>query len=70
MINRLTMYNWQHSDWPNFTYSTEKVAAVSIAFARESGIANGLLVGLNQDLTRQTQLEILISEAMKTSEIE
>jgi Fic family protein len=27
-------------------------------------------VGLNQDLTRQTQLEILISEAMKTSEIE
>ncbi|REA64299.1 hypothetical protein DSL64_01760 [Dyadobacter luteus] len=44
MINRLTMYNWQHSDWPNFTYSIEKVAAVSIAFARESGIANGILV--------------------------
>lgn len=64
------MYNWQHSGWPNFTYSVEQVTSVSIAFARESGIANGLLVSLNPDLTRQTQLEILISEAMKTSEIE
>src|SRR5690606_32867250 len=41
-----------------------------IAFAKEYGAANGLMTGLNEDLKQETLVEILIAEAIKTSEIE
>jgi Fic family protein len=39
-------------------------------FAQEFGLVNGLVMGLNEELKQETMLEILISEAIKTSEIE
>ncbi|HTN19695.1 MAG TPA: DUF4172 domain-containing protein [Pelobium sp.] len=64
------MYNWQFKNWPNFNYSTEKLQGISVAFAQEFGAANGLMTGLDEDLKQETLLEILIEEAIKTSEIE
>lgn len=64
------MYNWQLDSWPNFKYSTDNLPPIVIAFAREFGIANGLMTGLNEDLKQVTLIEILIAEAIKTSEIE
>lgn len=64
------MYNWQYKEWPHFNYSTEKLQPISIAFAKELGNVNGLITGLNEELRQETLIEILISEAIKTSEIE
>lgn len=64
------MYNWQHKNWPNFTYSINKLQEISVLFAQEYGLVNGLVLGLNDELKQEALLEILISEAIKTSEIE
>lgn len=64
------MYNWQHKEWPKFTYKVERLHEIAILFAQELGMVNGLVLGLNEELKQETVLEILISEAIKTSEIE
>lgn len=64
------MYNWQYKEWPNFSYSVEKLQEIAVLFAQELGLVNGLVMGLNEELKQETVLEILISEAIKTSEIE
>jgi len=64
------MYNWQYKDWPNFTYSTADLSAISVVFAKELGLIGGLITGLNDDLKQEALVEILIAEAIKTSEIE
>lgn len=64
------MYNWQHKNWPNFTYSVDKIQEIAVLFAQEYGLVNGLVIGLNDELKQEAHLEILISEAIKTSEIE
>lgn len=64
------MYNWQHKEWPKFSYKVDKLQEIAILFAQEFGLVNGLVLGLNEELKQETVLEILISEAIKTSEIE
>ena len=64
------MYSWQHKDWPKFTYSVDKLQEISISFAQEIGVVNGLVMGINEELKQEALLDILISEAIKTSEIE
>lgn len=63
-------YNWQLTGWPNFKYSLGKLQQISIAFAQEFGAINGLVMGLTEEVKQETLLEILIEEAIKTSEIE
>ncbi|WP_316742504.1 Fic family protein [Pedobacter antarcticus] len=64
------MYNWQHKEWPEFIYKADKLQETAILFAQECGLVNGLVLGLNEELKQETFLEILTSEAIKTSEIE
>lgn len=64
------MYNWQYKNWPQFNYSLESIRGISVFFAEELGYVNGLITALNDDLKQETIIEILIAEAIKTSEIE
>lgn len=64
------MYNWQLKEWPNFTYSVNKLQEIAVVFAQEMGLINGLAMGLTDELKQEALLEILIAEAIKTSEIE
>lgn len=64
------MYNWQFENWPNFTYSLDEIHPVAIFFAEELGLTNGLVTGLSEGLKQEAIIEILIAEAIKTSEIE
>ena len=63
-------YIWQHKNWPKFTYSVDKLQEISISFAQEIGLVNGLVLGLNEELKQEALLELLMFEAIKTSEIE
>ena len=63
-------YNWQQKDWPNFSYSTEDVEAQLYEFSERAGKINGLMEGLPEESRVETVIELLVAEAIKTSEIE
>lgn len=63
-------YNWQQKDWPNFTYSTEEVEAQLYEFSERAGKINALLESLPEEIRVETVIELLVAEAIKTSEIE
>lgn len=63
-------YNWQQKDWPHFTYSTEEVEAQLFEFSERAGKINALLESLPEEIRVETVIELLVAEAIKTSEIE
>ena len=63
-------YNWEQSDWGNFTYSLEEVKENLFVFSEQAGQLKGLLKAMPTISQQETIIEILVSEAIKTSEIE
>ena len=63
-------YNWQHNNWPSFTYDASKIAAIAFEFAMETGIVKGMIDGLTEEEQQETTLQFMISEAIKSAEIE
>lgn len=63
-------YNWQQADWPEFTYILGEVESLLFEFTERVGRVSGLLEGLPEGIKTDTMLDILVSEAIKTSEIE
>lgn len=63
-------YNWQQSDWPNFQYSTENVEISLYEFSEKAGKISGILESLTEETKSEAIIELLVSEAIKTSEIE
>jgi Fic family protein len=61
-------YNWQQKDWPNFTYNKEVLKGIS--FDLNAGKLTGIVTSLNYSLKEEALVELLITEAAKTSEIE
>lgn len=63
-------YNWQLADWGNFSYSTDGMEDILYEFAENVGHIKGLLKAMPDDVQEEALIETLISEAIKTSEIE
>lgn len=63
-------YNWQQKDWPAFTYNLRNIEDALFSFAEETGHIGGVLKGLPENVQMQTIIDIMVSEAIKTSEIE
>lgn len=63
-------YAWQQDDWPRFTFHLGEIEGSLLAFVQEAGTTSGLLEGLNDELREEAVIDLMISEAMKTSEIE
>lgn len=64
------MYNWQFPSWPNFNYNVQGIQSMILTFAQETGEILGLLQGLSKELKDETLMQLMLTEAMKTSEIE
>ncbi|MEQ8239117.1 MAG: Fic family protein [Cyclobacteriaceae bacterium] len=64
------MYNWQLSDWPNFTFDRSKIKDELLSFVQDTGRLNGWLEAIPSDSRNEAMLEIMLSEAINTSEIE
>jgi len=60
-------YNWQQADWPNFRYSTEKVEELLYDYSQRAGKIYGILEGLPEETRSEAIIELLVSEAIKTS---
>ena len=63
-------YNWQQKDWPEFTYDLTQVEDALLAFAEKTGRASGLLKGLPEATQTEAIIDLMVAEAIKTSEIE
>ncbi|MEO6285742.1 MAG: Fic family protein [Dyadobacter sp.] len=63
-------YNWQLPDWPDFKYELADSIDQLIAFAEETGNVSGLLKAAPDVVKVETLIDIMVAEAIKTSEIE
>ncbi len=63
-------WNWQQADWPHFRYDKAKIEALENKFLKNSGMLLGTFKHLDIDDKNHLIVELLSSEAIKTSEIE
>lgn len=63
-------YNWQFPNWTKFIYDDSVLDSLCIDFALETGELKGLVDSLPDSIQQETILQFMISEAIKTSEIE
>jgi Fic family protein len=63
-------YNWQLPDWIKFKYDDTVIDILCMDFALETGELKGLVDSLSKEIREETILQFMISEAIKTSEIE
>ena len=63
-------YNWQQKDWTNFSYDTKRLEEYIYEFSEKVGHSKGVLSVLTKGQHTQTLIDVLVSEAIKTSEIE
>lgn len=64
------MYNWQQQDWTQFSYQINELEDKLYAFREKIGYLQGILKLLPEKYHTQTLQDILVAEAIKTSEIE
>lgn len=63
-------YNWQLPDWPNFQYELSGLHESLLAIAEKAGYISGKLTHLNANLQTEALINLMVEEAVKTSEIE
>ncbi len=63
-------YFWQHTDWPNYNYTLDGVDNMLLSFSEKLGRVSGIMEGLPQETRQDVIIDIILAEAIKTSEIE
>lgn len=64
------MYNWQYKNWPHFSYKEEELVDIALQLAQSFGEASGLMQAISKEDQQDALLQLMISEAMNTSQIE
>lgn len=63
-------WNWQQSDWTQFTYKKEELTSLEEEFLHGNGVLIGAKKYLSTDEQNSLKIELISTEALKTSEIE
>ena len=63
-------YNWQQSDWPEFSFNKECISELLITFAEAAGRVSGYLKGLTEKVQAEAVVNLMVSEAVKSAAIE
>lgn len=63
-------WSWQLADWPEFQYLPSALAARETAFLKTGGVVIGTTRHLVEDERQDLIIELISTEALKTSEIE
>lgn len=66
----MALYNWQQKDWPDFSYSLERVEDELFTFSERTGHITGILKALPEETQMEAIIDMMVTEAIKTSEIE
>lgn len=69
-MKQRNQWNWQQSDWPKFQYNCEKNASKEDRFRHETGILLGSFKHIDPTEQDIITIELMMDEAVKTSEIE
>jgi Fic family protein len=64
------MYNWQHKNWPEFKFDSSSIDNELMKFMLKAGELKGIISALPESISIETIIQIMVSEAIKTSEIE
>ena len=64
------MYKRQFPAWPDFVYAVDKIQTTTLDLAEETGEVNVMIKGLSDEFQQETLLQLMISEAINTSQIE
>lgn len=64
------MYNWQYKKWPNFTFNLDGLEDKLIEINSTVNLVAGAVSSLPEELQTETIIQVLMVEALKTSEIE
>jgi len=64
------IYNWQNPEWPDFVYNVSELEEKLYSFSEKMGLITGILRSLPGDTQMETIVEVMVAEAIKTSEIE
>lgn len=65
------LYNWQKEDWPHFSYElSSRIEEVLFILAEKMGRVGGTLKGLHEKVQQDAIIDLMLDEALKTSEIE
>ena len=63
------IWNWQQEDWPQFHYDTIAVEDIESNFLLQGGVLRGVLLHLSDDDKSLLTVDLISTEALKTSEI-
>ena len=63
-------YNWQFPQWPEFRFHTDSLQSSLMLFSHEKGRTDGLWSALSEELKSEALIDLMVSEAIKTSAIE
>lgn len=63
-------YNWQKKDWTKFRYEEYLLDNLLLDFAEKMGRVSGFLKGLSEESQLDAMIDLMVFEAIKTSEIE
>lgn len=66
----MAKYNWQLDDWPHFKFTLDGVEDDLLIFSEKVGRVSGILEGLPEETKQDVIVDIILAEAIKTSEIE
>lgn len=64
------IYNWQQPDWPDFKYDLADIEDDLFNFAEQTGHVSGILKAMPEEIQMEAIIDIMVAEAIKTSEIE
>lgn len=66
----MATYNWQQNDWPRFRFSLAGAEDDLLIFSEKMGRISGILEGLPDETKQDFIIDIILTEAIKTSAIE
>lgn len=63
-------WSWQQFDWPNFSYDPSRLKEREEQFLRASGTLLGAYKHVSEEERQTLTIDLMIDEALKTSEVE
>lgn len=63
-------YNWQQKDWPNFVYDLSETEPYLVEFEARTAQSSKVFDTLPEKIRHETIFDMMVTEAIKTSEIE
>lgn len=63
-------YTWQNPSWPQFTYDKSQCQHTLYQYALEAGRLAGGMGQLKESLQYEAYIDLMVSEAIHTSQIE